>query len=345
MPRLPDLAARLAAEALDLLPLAAGLALAVVLPELLNCWGWSRADCARPSGLALLHLVGTTLSALVLLLIVATTRRWLPAAGAARQRGLLLQIAGLALLPSVFWLGANGLPLYQLQVQLTLAAATCLMLEYRARARRQRTEAERLRLDEAALERQLDAARAALLQAQVEPHFLFNTLAHLRRLAVTKPREARALLADLLRYLEAALPSLRQPVTTLDRELDLVRAFLALHQRRLGAQRLQLVFDIEPGWGELELPSTCLLTLAENAIKHGIAPQVAGGEIAVRVRREDRMLRLEVADTGAGMGAGAGSGTGLATLRAQLATHHRDARLSLILNQPRGLIARVELPV
>jgi LytS/YehU family sensor histidine kinase len=229
-------------------------------------------------------------------------------------------------------------------VQLSLAAAACLMLEYRARARTQRAEAERLRLDEAALARQLDAARAALLQAQVEPHFLFNTLAHLRRLASTRPREARALLADLLRYLEAALPSLRQPRTTLSRELELVHAFLALHQRRLGAERLRLVFDIEPGWEQVVLPSTCLLTLAENAIKHGIAPQVQGGEIALRVRHDGGLLRLEVADTGVGMGAGAGSGTGLATVRAQLAAHHPDARLSLLLNQPQGLIARIELP-
>jgi len=236
---------------------------------------------------------------------------------------------------------------YALQVLITFAACVCLGLEYRLRGQSGAADAERLQRDEQAQARQLDAARAALLQAQVEPHFLFNTLAHLRRLARTDAGAAHAMLSDLRRYLAAALPELRQAETPLARELELVAAFLALHQRRIGPERLALHYDIAPGLDEVIVPSTCLLTLAENAIKHGIGPQVEGGEICVRAGPdpdEAGLLRLEVADTGAGMGSGSGGGTGLATLRARLAAHGAAARLSLHLNQPRGLIARVQLP-
>lgn len=339
----------LPARARDLLPLAAALPGAQLVAGWLACnWPDSLA-CSRLAtgsfGKAILLGLGLWAG----LLLIDATRRFLPSDPIRRQRALLVQIVALASVPallSVVLTAGRGpfVSAYDLQVHVTLAACGCLLLEYRARARHQRADAERLLLEEQALARQLDAARAALLQAQVEPHFLFNTLAHLRRLAGTAPTEARALLADLLRYLEAALPSLRREQTTLAEELDLVRAFLALHQRRLGPERLQLHDDIEPGWDALALPSTCLLTLAENAIKHGIAPQVEGGSITVSVRRAGNRLQLEVADTGAGMGAGAGSGTGLATLRARLDAHHPEARLSLLLNQPRGLIARIEVP-
>ncbi|MCE4537533.1 histidine kinase [Pelomonas sp. P7] len=303
------------------------------------------------------EIVGSGLALAALLwglwLGAALTEPWLPRHRPARTWGLAVQIGGLALLfaglnRSAHFLGGDGeLGPYSLQVLLTVTTCVCLGLEYRQRAQRGEASAEDLRRGEQHLARQLDAARAALLQAQVEPHFLFNTLAHLRRLARTDARAAHAMLGELRRYLAAALPELRQAETPLARELELVEAFLALHQRRIGPERLTLRFEVAPGLGEVIVPSTCLLTLAENAIKHGIGPQVAGGEICVRAGPdpdEPGLLRLEVADTGAGMGASSGSGTGLATLRARLAAYGPAARLSLHLNQPRGLIARVQLP-
>lgn len=284
------------------------------------------------------------------------TQAWLPRHLPARNWALAAQVIGLTSLATlvngvVHAVGPKGggeTGPYTLQILLTFTACVCLGLEYRQRGRFVEAGAEALHQSEQEHARQLDAARAALLQAQVEPHFLFNTLAHLRRLARTDAQAAQAMLADLRRYLAAALPELRQAETPLARELELVSAFLALHQRRIGPERLTLQYDIAPGLEEVIVPSTCLLTLAENAIKHGIAPRVEGGDIVVRAGPdpdEPGLLRLEVADTGAGMGESSGGGTGLATLRARLAAAHGGAaRLSLHLNQPRGLIARVQLP-
>lgn len=345
-------------ERRDLL-IAAGLSLllgaAWVVPGLVACRLIDGSHC----GLRLrdqFH-VGMGVSAWIwcLWLLASLTQRLLPGSAEHRPRALGLQIFGLTLLSpmigSLLGLSNNGvLPrsLYDLQIQASITAVACLAVEYRQRRRRGETDAESLRHNAPALARQLDQARTALLQAQVEPHFLFNTLAHLRRLAHTDTQAARAMLSDLRVYLAAALPELRQAETPLVRELDLVRAFLALHQRRIGPDRLVLRFDIAPGLEDVIVPSTCLLTLAENAIKHGITPRVEGGEICVRAipdREQAGQLRLEVADTGAGMSPGSGGGTGLTTLRARLAAlHGPHARLSLHLNQPHGLIARVQLP-
>lgn len=339
--------------ALCCLALAGGL----MLPEVVACKFAGEDGACRPGRLAGLRAwIAVSLMLFILWIAAAASQRWLPQSQGQRRWALAAQAVALTVLGTLVGivlhrhLGGpeiNFSP-YSLQVEATFAVCACLALEYHRRGRRQWADADRLRLAQAQQASQLDAARAALLQAQVEPHFLFNTLAHLRRLAAIDPRAAHEMLSDLRRYLDAALPELRQAQTPLARELELVAAFLALHQRRIGPQRLTLHYDVAPGLGEVVVPSTCLLTLAENAIKHGIGPQVDGGEIRVSVARDPEspdLLRLEVADTGAGMGSGSGGGTGLATLRARLASAYGNrARLSLHLNQPRGLVARVQLP-
>ena len=329
----------------------------LLLPELVNCTFASEDNVCRAGRLhGLRAWASVSFMLYALWLGTAFSHPWLPRDPQRRSRGLAVQIAVLTVLSLFVGIAIHehfggpefNFSPYSLQIQATLTACACLALEYHQRGRRQQADAERLRHAEQEQARQLDAARAALLQAQVEPHFLFNTLAHLRRLAHTDAKAARAMLTELRRYLSAALPELRQAETSLARELDLVIAFLALHQRRVGPERLTLRYEVATGLGDAVVPSTCLLTLAENAIKHGIGPQVEGGEICVRALPdpdEPDLLRLEVADTGAGMGSSSGSGTGLATLRARLASAYGSAaRLSLHLNQPRGLIARVQLP-
>ena len=152
------------------------------------------------------------------------------------------------------------------------------------------------------------------------------------------------MLADLLRYLEEALPALRDENSTLGREAGLVRAYLAVHQVRMGA-RLRTEFDIPAALFDRPVPPMVLLTLVENALKHGLQPMVDGGSVQVAARTEGGRLALTVADTGRGMGSGSGHGTGLANLRARLkAMYGAAASLSLAVNEPRGVVVTVTLP-
>ncbi|MBN8503616.1 MAG: histidine kinase [Burkholderiales bacterium] len=312
-----------------------------------------RALQAPALGLALLFMLGATPWLALIWLFTWLLHRWLPEAPTARRVGLLVEVLLVVLL--VFGLSSllglsvtdRHFEISPYLLQLVVLQAICVVgaWEYLQRTRDARRDTHALQLREQQLAKEVDAARLQLLQAQVEPHFLFNTLAHLRRLASTDVPAARAMLAELLQVLAEALPSLREAQTRLGSELRLVRAYLGLHQRRMGEERLRLRFEVQPGLDAAVLPSTALLTLVENAVKHGIAPLVEGGEIAVRVQAEGGRLLLEVADTGRGMGQGGGHGTGLANLRARLRALHGDAAsLGLRLNEPRGLVARIELP-
>ncbi len=227
-----------------------------------------------------------------------------------------------------------------------LSLASMLVLAY-ATVTRSQAAAETLhgvQLSQLNLEREIAAARLQLLQAQVEPHFIFNALANVRRLLRTDTVAARSLLTDLLRYLEEALPALRAEHSTLGQEVELVRAFLAVHQVRMGA-RLQVEVDVPASLASMPVPPMVLLTLVENALKHGLQPEVEGGMVRVQAHVEGGRVALTVADTGRGMGSGSGQGTGLANLRARLHSMYGDtASLKLALNEPRGVVATVSLP-
>jgi hypothetical protein len=208
------------------------------------------------------------------------------------------------------------------------------------------TEAlQRAELERAALEREMAEARLQALQAQIEPHFLFNTLANVRRLYDKSHEAGRTMLENLMRYLEVALPRMRESTTTLERDSELVEAFLQLQQVRMGP-RLAFSVDIPASLRAQPLPPMMLLTLVENAIKHGLAPQREGGRVEVGARMEGDRLRLDVADTGRGFGGQtAGGGTGLANIRARLAAMFGAAAdFSLVAREPRGLLATIRMP-
>jgi sensor histidine kinase YesM len=196
------------------------------------------------------------------------------------------------------------------------------------------------------LSRQLAESQLKLLQLQVEPHFLFNTLASARQLAEKGAPDAARLVGDLIVFLRAATPALREARTTLAAEGDLVRAYLSIMRTRLG-RRLEFGVTVPPPLADAPLPPGMLITLVENAIKHGIEPWPPGGRVEVSARETDGRLEVTVADTGAGLeGAPAsGAGIGLANIRERLALLYGDrAALELAENDPRGFRARIVLP-
>jgi signal transduction histidine kinase len=212
------------------------------------------------------------------------------------------------------------------------------------RAAQRTAEVARVELAAEELRAATAEARLQALQAQVEPHFLFNTLAHVKWLYRRDPERGRHMLDRLLDYLQAALPRVRQSATTLEQELQLAQAYLDIQQIRIGG-RLAFSIEVPAELAQLRFPPLMLLTLVENAIKHGIAPQTEGGTIGIRARVADRKLRIEVRDTGAGLATASGSGMGLANVRARLtALFGAGARLVIEPNVPHGVVAAIEIP-
>jgi signal transduction histidine kinase len=200
-------------------------------------------------------------------------------------------------------------------------------------------------VDKLSLEREMSAARLQVLQAQIEPHFLFNTLANVRRLYQVDPSNGQEMLDNLMRYLEVALPRMRDDTSTLGREAALIEAFLGVQKIRMGS-RLDFEIDIPAVLNALTVPPMMLLTLVENALKHGLNPLLEGGRIRVDAQICDDRLVMSVVDTGRGFGEGtSGGGTGLANIRARLsAMFGEGAKLALQANTPRGVLATISMP-
>lgn len=200
-------------------------------------------------------------------------------------------------------------------------------------------------LERSELERQALDARLHLLQAQIAPHFLFNTLANVQALVDTGSPNASPLLRSLIEYLRATIPLLDEPAATIERELQLVRPYLELMQMRM-PDRLQYAMKVDPLALKVRCPPSTLLTLVENAVRHGIDPSEEGGRIDIDIERLGERCVIRVTDTGAGVHQSAnGLGTGLATLRGRLQLIFGDAAdLRLMAGAPRGVSVEVDMP-
>jgi signal transduction histidine kinase len=208
-----------------------------------------------------------------------------------------------------------------------------------------RHQALAFELERSEYERQAHDARLHLLQAQVAPQFLFNTLANVQALVEAGSPQAPKVLRSLVAYLRAAVPRLDEPVTTLRQELELVTAYLELMHMRM-PDRLQFALHCDAADLALRCPPLTLLTLVENAVRHGIDPGEEGGRIDVHVERRGDRCSVRVVDTGVGLGASNGGlGTGLSTLRERLLLVFGDAAdLRVGANTPRGVVAEIEIP-
>lgn len=201
-------------------------------------------------------------------------------------------------------------------------------------------------LERSELERQASDARLHLLQAQVAPHFLFNTLANVQALVDAGSPQASAVLRSLIAYLRAAVPRLHEPATTLGQELQLVQAYLELMHMRM-PDRLQFALHVDESTRALRCPPMTLLTLVENAVRHGIDPSEEGGRIDIDVQRIGERCLVRVRDTGVGLQrAGDGLGTGLTALRERLKlSFGGEAQLRLTELEPHGVCAELDFNV
>jgi len=208
-----------------------------------------------------------------------------------------------------------------------------------------REQALGFELERSEFERRALDARLRLLQARVEPHFLFNTLANVQALVDAGSPHASKVLASLIAYLRAAVPRMHEPVTSLGQEVQLARAYLEVMQMRM-PDRLQFALRIEPAAKDMKCPSMTLLTLVENAVRHGIDPSEEGGRIDVDVWLHQGRCCVRVNDTGVGLKpTSEGLGTGLSTLRERLQlAFGGDAQLRLFELEPHGVSAEVDFP-
>ncbi|QOY93721.1 histidine kinase [Massilia sp. UMI-21] len=244
----------------------------------------------------------------------------------------------------------SGALVYLLLFGLMTAGLMVLVLVAGERRLRRAAETARQQEQIAAAGRLVAEARLRALQAQIEPHFLYNTLANVLGLIDRQPAKARRMLERFIDYLRASLSASRAEHATLGAELELAGAYLDVLGVRLEG-RLRWRVDVAAGLRSLPIAPMLLQPLVENAIMHGIEPMLEGGEIAIGARVDGDSLCIEVCDTGMGLHPGTaaprpGSGVGLSNLRERLRQlYGKSAQLQLVENPAGGVTARLLLPL
>jgi hypothetical protein len=230
-----------------------------------------------------------------------------------------------------------------LGASIAMLAITYGVAHVRRQTLERELERQRLASDRDAAARQAAEASLKLLQAQIQPHFIFNTLAALQHWVDTGDARAGPLLRTLTAFLRGSTELMGRPLVTLADEAETVRQYLQIMQARLGG-RLRFEVDIAADCRDLSLPPGLVLTLVENAVEHGISPALAGGTVTVTAAREDGAVVVRVRDDGAGLAPQWQNGIGLTNCRERL-RHHGDGSgtLALVATQP-GTEAVLSLP-
>jgi signal transduction histidine kinase len=232
-----------------------------------------------------------------------------------------------------------------------IVASMIMKITYKGQLKAQAQAAEATEVAESEqLKRQVVEARMAAMQAQVEPHFLFNTLASIDHLIETDPPRASTMQKNLIALLRASMPTMREANNggprDLGREMAVIRPYLEILKVRM-EERLATRIDVPEGLLSAEFPSMMIQSLVENAIKHGLEPKPEGGELSIKAEIVHGKLAVTVADTGLGFGkaATAGTGVGLANIRERLALlYGGKATLSVNENPPGGTVVKITVP-
>jgi len=183
-----------------------------------------------------------------------------------------------------------------------------------------------------------------LLQAQIEPHFLFNTLSNILSLLETDLEKGKCMMEDLIHYLRTSLSKTREDTTTIGQEMEMIRAYMNIFKVRMG-DRLRYKIDVPDSINDIPFPPMLIQPLVENSIKHGLEPKIEGGEVFIRGEENEEILRLEIVDTGVGFYEESDPGTGLSNIRERLQSIYGDKGcLILEENRPCGLRAIIEVP-
>ncbi len=319
-------------------------------PGIFDFWGWRDITSALWSAFLKLFVAGT-----VMAVTLSMTTRFHPAGRSARVAsfvGYLLAGSFLAnLLLGLFtwvkWAFPPWTEIFSGTVYCCVLSGYLFLVDRaHSQALEQAASVRRLQIAKATLINQLSATRLQVLEAQIEPHFLFNTLANLKRVFRLDREKGDTALANLMVYLNAALPQMRRSAGTVAEEAELTRAYLALFSMRMG-QRLKFAIQIDPCMMHIQMPTMMLLTLVENAIKHGLMPSENGGTVRIVARREQGVPVVEVIDDGVGFGMAntSGTGIGLSNIKARLAAMYGDTAKLLIEGvETGGVRAAIRLP-
>jgi len=203
---------------------------------------------------------------------------------------------------------------------------------------------EQERIKRLSSDKEILKANLKMLQAQIEPHFLFNTLANILSLIDTEPAKSKSMLIDLIHYLRTSMSRTLPEATTLDQEMNMIRAYLNIYKIRMG-EMLRFSIEVPDSLRQRFFPPMLIQPLVENALKHGIEPMVEGGEIMIKAVEEAGFIRIEISDNGRGFLNFKNNGVGIANVRERLKLLHGErGRLMIEENKPNGVKATIEAP-
>jgi sensor histidine kinase YesM len=227
---------------------------------------------------------------------------------------------------------------------ITFGSVATYFFYAKARLRVSMGELQQERIKRLSSEKEALEANLRLLQAQIEPHFLFNTLSNVLSLIDTDPANGKSMLVDLIHYLRTSLSRTFPDPITLDQEIDMIKAYLNIQKIRMG-ERLHFNIELPDAVRKLPFPPMLLQPLVENAVKHGLEPKMEGGEITIKAVEKNDLIRIEVMDTGLGFSSFQKVGVGIGNVRERIKLLYGEkGRLILEENEPNGVRAIIEVP-